>query len=508
MDLTTILSGLSDAFTITTILYVLLGVVIGQFVGAIPGIGPVMAMAIAIPFSFALSPLAAIGLLIGINKGGLVGGAIPAVLMNTPGTPDAAATAQDGFPLSQKGKPLKAMKMALYASVTGDVFADILLITIAAPLSIIALQMGPVEILGLMIGAFAVIAGLIGNSITKGLISALLGLLFATVGSDPQHFTPRFVFQWFDLYDGLSLTSVAIGMLAISEILNKLSKKFEVSKAVISIPENQPSEDKNISWQEYWSCRFVNLRGAIVGTLIGIIPGVGSTAAAFLSYGMTKKASSEPESFGKGNIQGIAASESANSAVTGASMIPLFTLGIPGSINAALIISALMIQGLEPGPLLFENQGHLVYGLFGAMLIANLLNFIVGQFGLRLWSRILVAPESFIYSASILLCFVGVGLATGGLFGVTVMLIFAVLGYFMMMLGYSTIIFIIAFFLGPRFEASLGQTITLIDGDMTNFLHYPIGIFFFCAALFSVWRLSKGRNTTTTDTSAQSHNAA
>ena len=497
MDLETIFLGLSDAFTVSTILYVLLGVVIGQFVGAIPGIGPVMAMAIAIPFSFVLSPLAAIGLLIGINKGGLVGGAIPAILMNTPGTPDAAATAQDGFPLSKKGKPLKAMKMALYASVTGDLFADILLITIAAPLSIIALQMGPVEVLGLMIGAFAVIAGLIGTSITKGIISAMLGLLIATVGSDPQNFTPRFVFDWFELYDGLPLAAVAIGMLAISEILNKLSKKFHTSQAVINIPKDQAREDRSISWEEYWSCRFVNLRGAVIGALIGIVPGVGSTAAAFLSYGMTQKASKEPESFGKGNIQGIAAAESANSAVTGASMIPLFTLGIPGSINAALIISALMIQGLEPGPLLFENQGRLVYGLFGAMLIANILNFIVGHFGLRLWSRILVAPESFIYSSSILLCFVGVGLATGGLFGVIVMLIFAILGYIMNMFGYSTIIFIIAFFLGPRFEASLGQTMTLIDGDISNFLDYPIGLFFFFAALFSVWRLGKSRNKTT-----------
>ena len=322
MDLTTVFAGLSDAFTITTILYVLLGVLIGQFVGAIPGIGPVMAMAIAIPFSFVLSPLAAIGLLIGINKGGLVGGAIPAVLMNTPGTPDAAATAQDGYPLSQKGKPLKAMKMALYASVTGDIFADILLITIAAPLSIIALQMGPVEVLGLMIGAFAVISGLIGDSIIKGIVSAILGLLVATVGSDPQHFTPRFVFQWFELYDGLPLASVAIGMLAISEIFKKLSKRFETSQSVIRIPRNQAREDRSISLKEYWSNRFVFLRGAVIGSLIGIIPGVGSTAAAYLSYGLTKKASKEPETFGQGNIQGIAAAESANSAVTGASMIP------------------------------------------------------------------------------------------------------------------------------------------------------------------------------------------
>jgi putative tricarboxylic transport membrane protein len=491
VDLATIFAGFSDAFTLTTILYVLSGVVIGQFVGAIPGIGPVMAMAIAIPFTFVLSPLAAIGLLIGINKGGLVGGAIPAVLMNTPGTPDAAATALDGYPLSRKGKPLKAMKIALYSSVSGDVFADILLITVSAPLAIVALQMGPVEVLSLMICAFAVIAGLVGQSVTKGIISALLGLLVATIGTDPQHFTPRFVFQWFELYEGLPLAPVAIGMLAISEILRKLAKNSGGSKAVISIPKNQPDADKCVSWKEYWSCRFTNLRGAFIGVLIGIVPGVGSTAAAFLSYSLAKRSSTEPDSFGNGNIQGIAASESANSAVTGASMIPLFTLGIPGSVNAALIISALMIQGFEPGPLLFENQGRLVYGIFGTMLIANMLNFCIGHFGLRLWSRIVMAPESFIYSSSVLLCFVGVGLTTGGLFGVVVMLIFAALGYLMTVLGYSTIIFIIAFFLGSRFEASLGQTLVLLDGNLANVLDYPVGIFFLVLALISAWWLMK-----------------
>lgn len=494
VDISTILAGLGDAFTPVTIFYVLIGVIVGQVVGAIPGIGPVMAMAIAIPFTFVMSPLSAIGLLIGVNKGGLVGGAIPAVLMNTPGTPDAAATALDGYPLSRKGKPVKAMKMALYSSVTGDTVADILLITVSAPLAIVALQMGPVEVLALMLCAFAVISGLVGNSVTKGVISAVLGLLVATVGSDPQHFTPRFIFGWFELYDGLPLAAVAIGMLAISEVLHRMSVTFGEPVAAISVPKNQAKEDTRVSWKEYWACRYANLRGATIGSLIGAVPGVGSTAAAFLSYSFTKRASNDPDSFGKGNLQGIAAAESANSAVTGASLIPLLTLGIPGSVGAALIISALMIQGVEPGPLLFDNQGQLIYGIFGAMLIANLLNFIVGQFGLRMWAKIISAPESFILASSITLCIVGVGMATGGLFGIAVMLIFAALGYVMNILGYSTVIFIIAFFLGGRFESSLGQAIVLIDGDYSRILDYPIAIFFFVLAVACVYWLSRGRS--------------
>ena len=193
-DLSIVLGGLSDAFTLVNLLFVAIGVAAGQMVGAIPGIGPIMAMAIAIPFTFAMDPLVAISFLVGINKGGLFGGAIPAVLINTPGTPDAAATTLDGYPLARSGKPVKATRMALFASVTGDTVSDIVLITLAAPLAGLALKMGPVEILALMIFAFSIISGLIGDSLIKGLIAAVAGLLLATVGLDPEHGTPRFYF--------------------------------------------------------------------------------------------------------------------------------------------------------------------------------------------------------------------------------------------------------------------------------------------------------------------------
>jgi len=243
VEFSIILAGLGDAFGLVNLLFVISGVVIGQFVGAVPGIGPVMAMAIAIPFTFVLDPLPAIAFLVGVNKGGMVGGAIPAVLINTPGTPDAAATALDGYPLAQQGKPAKATKMALYSSVTGDTFSDLVLITVSAPLAIVALKMGPVEIFALMVFAFSIIAGLIGNSISKGLIAATLGLLCATIGLDPEHSTPRMIFGWFQLYDGLPLASVAIGMLAISEILRRLGKRSGIVKSAIDVPETQnPAE--------------------------------------------------------------------------------------------------------------------------------------------------------------------------------------------------------------------------------------------------------------------------
>lgn len=501
VDLATILAGFGDAFTLFNLLCVLLGVILGQFVGAVPGIGPVMAMAIAIPFTFGLDPLPAIAFLVGVNKGGLVGGAVPAVLMNTPGTPDAAATALDGYPLAKQGKPLKATKMALFSSVTGDTISDIVLITVSAPLAILALRMGPIEVVALMIFAFSILAGLIGNSLTKGIIAAALGLLFASIGQDPEHFTPRLIFGHWDLFDGLPLPSVAIGMLAISEILHRLSiADSKVGSAIVSVDSGNP-DDRRVTWAEYWSCRFTLLRGATIGTILGALPGIGSTAAAFMSYTMTKAVSKDPNSFGKGNIQGIAASESANSAVVGANLIPLLTLGIPGSVSAALIISAFMIHGLQPGPLLFENQGRLVYGLFGAMIMANFLNLWVGQVLLRVWVKVVSAPESIIYSSALLLCFVGVSMATSGLFGVAIMLLFAVIGYLMASFGYSLIIFIIAFFLGPRFEKSISQSLALTNGDLTQMLKSPVAVaLLVLSAVSFVWFLR--RNSQEVDDSA------
>ncbi|WP_339712854.1 tripartite tricarboxylate transporter permease [uncultured Sneathiella sp.] len=486
VEFTTVLAGLGDALNLTNLLFVIAGVAIGQFIGALPGTGPVMAMAVAIPFTFVLDPLPAIAFLVGVNKGGLFGGAIPAILINTPGTPDAAATALDGHPLAKKGKPVKAMKMALYSSVTGDTFSDIVLITLSVPLAIIALQMGPVEIFALMIFAFSIIAGLIGDSVVKALIAAVLGLFFAMVGLDPEHGTPRLYFGYFELFDGLPLTAVAIGMLAVAEIFRRLANIGKSILPTIEIPDTQDADDKRVSRAEYWSCRYVMLRGAVIGTVLGAIPGIGSTAAAFMSYASTKQTSNDPESFGKGNIQGVAATESANSAVMGANLIPLLAIGIPGSITAALLISAFKIHGIQPGPLLFEQQGRLIYGLFGAMLMANLMNLLIGQASLRLWARIISAPESLVFSAALVLCITGVYASTGGMFGVAVMLAFAILGYVMTSFGYSVVIFIIAFFLGNKLELSLSQTLVILDGNPMAIINFPVALALLLLSLLSI----------------------
>ncbi|NQV57642.1 MAG: tripartite tricarboxylate transporter permease, partial [Rhodospirillales bacterium] len=350
-------------------------------------------------------------------------------------------------------------------------------------------KMGPVEIVCLMTLAFAVITGLVGDSMSKGLIATGFGLFCATIGLDPEHATPRMQFGSFELDEGLPLSAVGIGILAMGEIIRQIVSGTLHRGSAVDIPKNQPAEDRRVSWAEYWACRTTILRGGVIGTIIGALPGIGATAAAFLSYGYAKSRAKDPGSFGKGNIHGVAATESANSAVMGANLIPLLTLGIPGNVTAAFIIGALIIHGVEPGPLLFKEQVPLVYGLFGAMVMANGLNLIVGQFGLRIWAYVALGPGSLIFSVALLFCITGVYLTTGGLFGVGLLILFAFIGYLMRIFGFSVVPFIIAFVLGKQYELALAQAMIITNGRPMEMLKHPVAIAFLFAAVFCVYWL-------------------
>lgn len=476
-DISIVLNGLADAFTFGNLIYILLGVALGQIVGAMPGLSILMALSIAIPLTYTLDTLTAISFLISINKGGTIGGAVPAILLNTPGTPESAATALDGYPMAKKGQGGKAMKYSLYYSVFGDFSSDIVLITVSVPLAAVALKMGPIEIMTLMVLAFTVISGLVGSSLIKGLLSVALGFLVASVGIDPAMGSTRFTFGMVELLDGVSLTAIAVGMLAVSEIFVRISE-FSVDKGNASgaSAQNFDKGDQNVTFKELWANRVVAIRAFVIGTVIGAIPGLGSTTAGFLSYSISKQAAKDPESFGTGDPRGIAASEAANSAVVGANLIPLLTLGIPGNIAAALLVSAFIIHGVQPGPLLFERQGQLIYGLFGAMLIANVFNLIVGQFGMRFWAMIVGAPAKVVYSGALILCVTGMYFAAGGIFGLVTMLGAAIVGYIMRLTGFSVIAFIVAFVLTPQLEQAINQTMLITDGDLSELFGHPIAL--------------------------------
>nr|WP_323771582.1 tripartite tricarboxylate transporter permease [Antarctobacter sp.] len=488
VDFSLLLAGFADVFTLTNMLFILGGVALGQIVGAIPGLSIIMALAIAVPLTYGLDTLAAISFLISVNKGGTIGGAVPAILLNVPGSAESAATTMDGHPMAKNGKPMKAMKYALYHSVSGDLASDIVLILLAAPLAIVALNMGPVEITALMILAFTVISGLVGDSMIKGLISAAFGILVATVGLDPGMATPRFTFDILEFYDGVPLTAVSIGALAMSGVLVGLlgmRATDETQNSAISI-KGRTREESVVTFAEFWANRFVAMRAFFIGTIIGAIPGLGSTTAGFLSYSVNKQAAKDPEAFGKGDARGIAASETANSAVVGANLIPLLTLGIPGNIAAALLVSAFIIHGIQPGPLLFEQQAQLVYGMFGAMLVANFCNLGVGQFGMRFWAMVVSAPGTVIYPAAMLLCFAGSFVITGATFGVYVMITAAVFGYLMRSFGYSIVAFIVAFLLTPQLESAVVRARLITNDNPAELFSHPIALVLIAMSVGSI----------------------
>ena len=461
---------------------------IGIVVGAIPGLNSVMAIAIAIPITFYMSPLPAIAFLVGVNKGGTYGGSISAILLNTPGSPEAAATAFDGYPLTQQGKAQKALKMALYSSVFGDTFSDIVLIMVAAPIALIALRMGPPEMTAVLLFAFTMIAGLVGRSLYKGLIAAALGIVVSSIGLDPITATPRLTFGFIQLQDGIPLLTMAIGLLALSEVIVQLEQRGKSTTNAMAALKSGNKEDRALSWQEFRSCMRTLLRSSIIGTGCGAMPGIGASVTPFLGYGAARRASKNPDAFGKGAIEGIAASEAANSAVVGANLIPLLTLGIPGSATAALLISAFLIHGMVPGPTMFEQHGRLIYGLFGAMLIANFCTLIIGSFGLRVFAAVRNLPRHVIFPVVVILCLSGAYLADNSLFSVFLAIVFAVLGYIMRKLEFPYVTFIIGFILGPLFENTLSQSLIMSGNDPLIFFTRPIALGFVLLSLFSLWR--------------------
>ena len=486
------LAGFEAAFTLVNLLHICFGITLGIIFGVLPGLGSITAIAILVPVTFYMSPMAAIAFLVGINKGGTSGGAIPAILMNAPGTPEAAATARDGYPLTQQGKPQKAMKMALYSSVFGDTFSDIALILLAAPFAAFALQFGPVEFTSIILFSFTLIAGLAGQSLTKGLIAAALGVFLGTWGLDPVDSTPRLSFGLIELYDGISLNAFAIGTLALSSIIAQM---FALRNNNYPIEINKTSSatfarDNRLTAAEYWGNWRTLLRSAGIGTSIGILPGLGVTLAAFLGYGAAKRASKNPDQMGKGALEGIAATEAANSAVVGANLIPTIALGIPGNIAAALLIGAFMIHGVVPGPLMMETHGELIYGIFASMLLANAVHLVIGRLGIRIWSHFVKIPKYIIFPLVIMLCIVGVYIPTNSLFEVGLLFVFAGLGYIMRKTGFSLVCLLIGFLLGPMLEMSLRQSILMHKSDFSIFITSPISAIFLILTVLFVWQIS------------------
>lgn len=487
-----LLIGFEAALNVTNIVFIAFGIALGITFGVIPGLGSITAMAVLIPLTFYLEPVVAIAFLVGINKGGTSGGAIPAILLNAPGTPEAAASAFDGYPMAQEGKAKKAMKFALYASVTGDTLSDMLLIALAAPFAAIALQFGPLELCSALFFAFALLAGLASESPVKGAIAIFLGVILATIGLDPIYSNPRMTFGQVELFDGLPLIGVAIGALALSSIFEQMisvrrgSDRHPVAATTVS-----ERKANRLPLREFLSHWRTILRATAIGSGIGMIPGLGVTLAAFLSYGAARRASKAPDSFGKGNPDGIVATEAANSAVVGANLIPTIAIGIPGNLAAALLIGAFIIHGIVPGPFMLTMHGDTIYALFASMLIANAIHLLVGRAGIGLWAYIARVPSNVVLPPVILFCLAGVYLPNQSVFEIGVMLAFAVFGLLMRYTGFSIVCLVIGYLLGGTFEASLRKALLLHKSDLSAIFSSPISMLFLGLALLVLIRAFK-----------------
>jgi putative tricarboxylic transport membrane protein len=349
--------------------------------------------------------------------------------------------------------------------------------------------MGPPEITAVIILALTIIAAVSGKSLLKGLIAAALGIFINCVGLDPVTATSRLCMGSVELQNGIPLMAIGIGMLALSEVLVQIEEHTLTSRKAISFGKDAKREDRIVSFPEFKANLKTILRSSLIGTGVGALPGLGTTIAAFLGYGAAKRASKTPEQFGKGALEGVAAAEAANNAVVGANLIPLFTLGIPGNVAAAILIGAFMIHGVTPGPLMFQEHGRLIYGIYGALLIANGLNLTIGNFGLRFFAKVMRTPKQIIYPVITICCVTGAYMADNSLFAVGLMIIFAILGYFMKKLDFSFVTFIIGFVLGPILELSLRQTLVISKNNPMILLERPVSLIFLILTILSIWML-------------------
>ncbi|EBA10772.1 tripartite tricarboxylate transporter permease [Roseobacter sp. CCS2] len=461
--------------------WVFLAAIVGMIVGAIPGLTASAAIAMLLPLTFYMEPLPALAFLYVIGKSGRYGGSIAAILFNTPGTAASAATQLDGYPLARQGKAGKAMKVATISSVIGDFTGEILLIVGVAWIATIALKLGPPELFAVYFAAFIVIGSVIGKSVTRGLASAALGVLVAMIGLDPISSTERFTFGSFDLTNGISLVPLMIGIFVLGEVFAQIEERGKTTEMV---PDGDDAARNGLTWAEYRPCIPHVIRSSFIGSFIGMLPGLGSAIAAFVAYGEGKRRAKNPDDWGKGALEGVAAPEAANNAVSGPSMAPLLTLGIPGSTIGAILIGVFLIHGIQIGPTLFLTSRDLVFALFACGLIGIVMYGIIGYYGAAFVGRFITRiPTKVLYPVIFLTSFVAAYTSRGNLFDVYVMVAAGFLGWLMRKLDFNPAAFVISFVLAGGAEEAFRQALLLSDNGLMIFVTRPIALLFLLIGL-------------------------
>lgn len=481
------MAQLDIAFQGTNLLILLLATVAGIFIGAIPGLTVNMAVALCVPVTIHFSLAPSLCMLFALYVSGIYGGSISAILVNTPGTPASAATTLDGFVMARQGKAGKALKMALFASLCGGIISILILVAVAQNLATVALKFGPVERTALLLFALTIVGVLSGKSMIKGLLAGTFGLVVATVGADPMLAIPRFTFGRLELEEGFSYIPLLIGLFALSEMFLQAEDRMRTSIKGAHLESSNLKEDNRLSRQDIFASWKTIIRSSLLGTFIGILPGIGATVACFLGYGEAKRASKNPERFGQGTVEGVAASEAANNAVSGATLIPLLSLSIPGDTVTAILYGALLIQGVTPGPLIFQNQIDAVYLIYITLTMANIAMVVVGYSFMSLFKRVTEIPRRILFPIIFVFCVIGSYSIRNSTFDIFVMMAFGVIGYFMRRFTLPVAPMLIAFILAEPFEEALRQALVGSEGNPVIFLTHPISVGFLILTVFSVW---------------------
>lgn len=450
-----------------------IGLVIGIVFGAIPGLTVILAIVLFLPFTYSLGAVESFMFLLGIYCAGGYGGSISAILIHTPGTPHAAATMLDGYPMAQRGEARKAMTIALDASTVGGLLSAFSLLFFAPQVAKLAERVGTPEYFLVCLFGLTIIAGVSGKSLIKGLIACFFGLFIETIGIDPMTGGTRFIFGNINLYSGFDLVICLIGLFALGEVLSK--SKIGSGK---TISNGVPNDNGTISLQEYKRMGLPVILSAIIGIIIGIIPGTGASMASFFSYNIAKNISHHPEEFGHGSIEAISAAETANNAVTGATLIPLLTLGIPGDGCVAIMMGALMINGLTPGPKLFQDHGPVMYAIMLGLVLVNIFMFVQGRLLTKVFVKVINIPVSILTPIIVIFCFAGAFSVNSSTFDIGTTLVFAAIAYILGKLDFPTIPILLGLVLGQLTEENFRRSLILSDGSWKIFVSSPVCIIF------------------------------
>jgi putative tricarboxylic transport membrane protein len=478
-----IFMGFGVALSWQNLVFCFIGTLYGTLIGVLPGIGPVVGVAILIPITFGLNPTTAIITMAGVYYGAMYGGSTTSILINVPGESASVVTCLDGYEMAKKGRAAPALGMAALASFIAGTLAIILLTFIAPPLANVALSFGPPEYFALAFMGLTLVTSLAGESMVKGLMSGIFGLIIACVGVDAVSGEERFTFGSIFLLDGFGFIGVAVGLFAVSEVLMNLEHTMEqiFIKAKFSLRSLFPTRQ---DWKDSLAPIF---RSSFMAFFLGNLPGAGATIASFMAYAMEKKFSKHPQKFGTGIMEGVAAPEAANNAAAGGSMVPLLALGIPSSGTSAVLLGALMVHGLKPGPLLFTTSPEFVWGLIASMYIANILLLVLNLPLVGLWASLLRIPYRILMPIIVTISAVGVYATENNIFDMWVMFGFGIIGYLMRKLKFPPAPVVLALVLGPLVERTLRQSLTMSHGDVTIFFTRPISAVLVTIALISLF---------------------